>query len=84
MSPHARLVNRIGEAFETGALPHAHPKDIWRSYGVGDACTACGDPIPRGHDVVEFDIDGHTYRLHSDCYGLWQGELIRRGTFKPE
>jgi len=80
-----RLVDRIRQTVDAGVLPRDHPENIWRSYGVGDACHACGDSMPRGQSVFEFDIAGKkTYRLHTGCYGLWEGELIRRGLFKPQ
>jgi hypothetical protein len=81
----APLIDRIRQKFDAGALPREHPKNIWGSYGVGDACNGCGDPMRRGQGVLEFDIAGQpAYRLHSGCYGLWEGELIRRGLFKPQ
>jgi hypothetical protein len=40
--------------------------------------------MPGGQDVLEFDTAARTYRLHTGCYGLWEGELIRRGLFKPQ
>jgi hypothetical protein len=79
-----RLGARIRQRFDTGVLPREHPLNIWVSYGVGDDCDACADPLPRGHGVVEFDSAKQTYRLHTGCYGLWEGELIRRGLFKPQ
>jgi hypothetical protein len=80
----ARLIDRIRRKFDGGVLPRQHPQNIRVSYGVGDDCDACGDPLPRGHDVFEFDMAPQTYRLHTGCYGLWEGELIRRGLFKPQ
>ena len=80
----ASLVSRVRQRFDAGVLPRERPKNIWRSYGVGDACTACDDFMLGGQDVCELDIDGKTYRLHTGCYGLWEGELIRRGLFKPQ
>jgi hypothetical protein len=78
----ARLVDRIRQQFDAGALPRQHPKRVFGGYGVGDACSGCGDPM-QGHGVFEFEIAGRTYRFHTRCYGLWQGELIRRGLFRP-
>jgi hypothetical protein len=80
----AHLGDRIRQKFDAGVLPRQHPQNIWVSYGVGDGCAACGDRLPRGHGVVEFDTAKQTYRLHTGCYGLWEGELIRRGLFKPQ
>jgi hypothetical protein len=79
-----RLVDRIRQQFEAGMLPHEHPKKIWGGYGVGDTCSGCGDPMHRGQGVFEFDVARQTYRLHTGCYGLWEGELIRRGLFTPQ
>jgi hypothetical protein len=78
----ARLVDRIRQQFDAGFLPRQHPKRIFGGYGVGDACSGCGDPM-QGQGVFEFEIAGRTYRFHTGCYGLWQGELIRRGLFRP-
>jgi hypothetical protein len=77
------LVDRGRQKFDAGALPREHPKHSWRSYGTGDACNACGDPMPEGQEVLEVDIAEKTSRLHAGCDGLWEGELIRRGLFKP-
>jgi hypothetical protein len=77
------LVRRIHQKFDAGALPREHPRNISVSYGVGDDCDACGDPLPRGQGAVEFDTARQSYRFHSGCYGLWEGELIRRGLYKP-
>jgi hypothetical protein len=78
------LVDRVRQKLDAGILPREHPKNVWRSYGIGDACNACSDPMPGGQDVLEFDTAARTYRLHTGCYGLWAGELIRRGLFKPQ
>jgi hypothetical protein len=51
---------------------------IWHSYGIGDSCKACGDPMPAGQAVFEVDTAARTYRLHIGCYWVWEGELIRR------
>jgi predicted amidophosphoribosyltransferase len=84
MSVDLRLVDRIRQKFDAGTLPRRHPQKILRGYGVGDACSACGEPIRRAQGVCEFDVAEQTYRLHTSCYGLWEGELIRRGLFKPQ
>jgi hypothetical protein len=78
------LIDRSRQKFDAGALPRVHPQNTWVSYGVGDDCDWCGDPLPRGHDLLEFDTARQTYRLHTGCYGPWEGELIRRGLCKPE
>jgi hypothetical protein len=80
----ARLIDRIRKKFDVGALPREHPKTVSGGYGMGDACNGCGEPILRAQGVYEFDVATQTYRLHSGCYGLWEGELIRRGLFKPQ
>jgi hypothetical protein len=79
----ARLVDRIRQQFDTGALPRVHPQRTFGGWGVDDPCRGCCDPMRRGQGVREFDIAGQTYRLHVACYGLWEGELIRRGLFTP-
>jgi hypothetical protein len=77
-----RLVDRIRQQFDAGALPRQRPKRVFGGYGVGDACSGCGDRM-QGQGVSEFDVAGRTHRLHTGCYGLWEGELIRRGLFRP-
>jgi hypothetical protein len=77
-----RLVDRIRQQLDAGALPTQHPKQLFGGYGIGDACSGCGDQMV-GRGVFEFEIDGRTYRLHTRCYGLWQRELIHRGLFTP-
>jgi hypothetical protein len=79
-----RLVDLIRQQFDAEGLPREHPKKISGGYGFGDACNGCGDSMRRGQGVFEFDVVGRTYRLHTGCYGLWEGELIRRGLFKPQ
>jgi hypothetical protein len=79
----SRLIDRIREQLDVGALPREHPKTVSGGYGMGDACNGCGEPICRAQGVYEFDIAAQTYRLHPSCYGLWEGELIRRGLFSP-
>jgi hypothetical protein len=80
----APLADRIRQKLDAGALPRDHPKKILGGYGFGDACNGCGDPMRRGQGVFEFDVAGQTYRLHTGCYGLWEGELIRRGLYTPQ
>jgi hypothetical protein len=78
-----RLIDLIHQKFDAGVLPREHPEKIFGGYGFGDACSGCGDPLGRGQGVFEFEVHGQDYRLHTGCYGLWEGELIRRGLFKP-
>jgi hypothetical protein len=78
------VVDRIRLKLDAGALPRAHPKKTSGGYGFGDICDGCGDPMRRAQGVFEFDVAEQTYRLHTGCYGLWEGELIRRGLFKPQ
>jgi hypothetical protein len=85
MSPvDTRLVTRIRQRLDAGALPRERPENIWHSYGVGDTCGACGDLLLRGQSVIEVDTARKTFRLHPSCCGLWEGELIRRALFKPQ
>jgi hypothetical protein len=79
-----RLIDRIREKLDVGALPREHPERVSGGYGMGDACDGCGEPIRRAQGVYELNVAAQTYRLHSGCYGLWEGELIRRGLFKPQ
>jgi hypothetical protein len=78
-----RLVDMIHDRFDAGALPRGHPERVWAEQGEGEACSACDQTLLPAHVIYEFEWREHTYRFHTGCYGLWQGELIRRGLFKP-
>ena len=78
------MIDRIREKLDVGALPREHPERVSGGYGMGDACDGCGEPIRRAQGVYELDVAAQIYRLHSACYGLWEGELIRRGLFRPQ
>ena len=78
------MVDRIRQKFDVGVLPREQPKQISGGYGFGDACNGCGDSMRRGQGVIEFGVAGRLHRLHTGCYGLWEGELMRRGLFKPQ
>jgi len=75
----ARLVDPISQQLDAGAFRREHPKKIFGGYGVGDACSGCGDRMRPGQGVFEFETAGRTYRWHIGCFGLWEGESIRPG-----
>jgi hypothetical protein len=77
-----RLVDQIRQQFDAGALPRQQPRRIFGGCGVAmsAAVAAIGCTVQGS---LKFEIAGRTGRLHTGCYGLWEGELIRRGLFTP-
>jgi hypothetical protein len=73
------------------------PAKAWIGYGSTQHCDGCGETILKAH--LEYDVEildesavtpqtispiSKLFRLHAGCYGLWLGELIRRGSWKPQ
>jgi hypothetical protein len=56
---------------------------VWSGQGQDAACSACDQTLLSADVIYEFEWREHRYRFHAGCYGLWQGELIRRGLFRP-
>jgi hypothetical protein len=78
-----RLVDKIRDRFDAGALPRGHPERVWSGHGQDEACSGCDQTLLSADVIYEFEWREHRYRFHAGCYGLWQGELIRRGLFRP-
>jgi hypothetical protein len=78
-----RLVDTIRDRFDAGALPSGNPERVWSGQGQDAACSACDQTLLSADVIYEFEWHEHRYRFHAGCYGLWQGELIRRGLFRP-
>jgi len=80
-----RLVDRIRQQLDAGILPRTHPEKIWAGLSQGDdVCIACGDPIGHAQVTYEAEVADVTYRFHAGCYGLWVGQLILRGLYRPK
>jgi hypothetical protein len=78
------LGDRIRQKFDSGALPRDHSQRPPVAMASVTSAMAVVNPMRRAQGVFEFDVTGQTYRLHTGCYGLWEGELIRRGLLKPQ
>jgi hypothetical protein len=66
-------------------LPIELPMTTSIGCGRGKPCHGCGDAIVSHQ--IEYLVRTHnaqTFRLHGGCHGLWLGELIRLGAWKPE
>jgi hypothetical protein len=75
------LAARVRRKFHAGELPHKAPSKVSGRYGRGEPCLACDDPLLPAQVVYQFELEGTPYGLHIGCYGVWLGELIRRGLY---
>ena len=80
------LADKIRRRLDDGELPREHPPKLLSRYGKGETCSACNQTVYRAQVMYELESAAteKTYRFHTGCYGLWTGELIRRGLYKPE
>ena len=78
------LAEKVRRRLDSGALPRERPLKLWAGYGRGNVCCVCDKRLLYAHLVYECDVNEQTCRFHLGCYGLWTGELIRRGLYKPE
>lgn len=76
------LVAIVRRRVDRGALPSVHPDRMWTCPGASESCSACDGTIEPVQGLCEFDWNGHTYRFHGACYGVWTGELIDRGLYE--
>ena len=76
------LVAIVRRRVDRGALPTVHPDRMWTCPGGSENCSACDGIIEPAQGLCEFDWNGHTYRFHGACYGVWTGELIDRGLYE--
>jgi hypothetical protein len=65
-------------------LPTEIPLATWVRCGARECCDGCGLPIADVEVAYELEwLDDRVVRMHANCHGLWLGELIRRGRWKP-
>jgi hypothetical protein len=73
------LREMIGRRLADGRLPMEAPVGLEVRRGTGMACDACGRRIGAFEIEHEFNYhDGHPFRLHFDCAGLWMALRRRR------
>ncbi len=76
---------RVRENVAEKNLPSELPLTTSIGWGLGKPCHGCGDTISSRQ--IEYLVRTHNpriFRLHAGCHGLWLGELIRLGAWKPE
>jgi hypothetical protein len=70
----ASIRQRVRRMLETAEIPCDDPATIWAGKGTGERCIACTRPI-AGTDVeYEVELSATIYRLHRDCYVIWEEE----------
>jgi len=86
MSRYFSLPDRVRQRLDAGELPREHPPKLLSRFGKGETCSACDQTVYRAQVMYELESEAteKTYRFHTGCYGLWTGELIRRGLYKPD
>lgn len=79
MSPHAPQL--ICDRLQQGILPRKPPAKMFVGHGPGRTCDGCDQPIHPEELEYEFDADGRTFWLHSDCARLLQleGQKVKAG-----
>ena len=83
-SNNVSIADKVRRRLDAGELPHEHPQKIWAGFGNHETCCVCDERIWPAQVANLIDSIERTYRFHAGCYGLWLGELIRRGLYKPE
>jgi hypothetical protein len=71
------LAEQIRRRVDAGEVPCERPPKLWVGFGSGETCSGCDQEIHSAQVMYELDLDDKTYRLHTGCYGLWNGALIR-------
>jgi len=71
------FANNVRQRIDAGELPLERPK-VWAGFGNGEACSVCDQTIYRAQLMYEIGWAEKTYRVHTACYGVWTGELVRR------
>lgn len=77
------LADKVRRRLDAGELPREHSDNVAAGNGNGETCSGCNEIISHAHVMNEMDESEQTYRFHTGCYGLWLGELIRRGRYTP-
>ena len=72
------IAEQIRRRVDAGELPCERPPKLWVGFGSGETCHGCDQEIRSTQVMYQLDWDDKTYRLHTGCYGLWNGGLIDR------
>ena len=78
-TPHPKTIERIRAKLAAGQLSRKDPDKVWTGYGSLVPCDACETKILPAQVEYSFTINGHFFRFHVGCYGLWETERRRRG-----
>ena len=71
---------RVQRRIEDGCLPAEPDNQVDASYGEGDTCSVCDQPITR-YQVEYHSVDLRTIKylsFHLPCYAIWKRECERR------
>lgn len=78
----AALRRRVHMRIEDGRLPVMLSERSVATYGEGNRCVACDQPITPGQVECEVDLQVNgshcRLRLHLTCYDIWQLECHKR------
>jgi hypothetical protein len=78
------LVQRVRRRLDDGTLPRECPEKVWSGPALDEqGCSGCGDQILGAQTIYVFNLADLTFAFHIGCYGLWLGELVRRGLYRP-
>jgi hypothetical protein len=77
----ATIRARVRRMLETGEIPCDTPDATWASKGTGGQCIACAQAIAANEVEFEVEMSGASYRVHRQCYDIWQQECepVRQG-----
>jgi hypothetical protein len=79
------LAENIRAKVHQGVLPPGMPAKIAVLFGDGRACSACDEPQLKAQTRYEFELPGFgTFSFHLGCFGLYTGELCRRGWLRGQ
>jgi hypothetical protein len=78
------LVQRVRRRLDDGTLPRECPEKVWSGPPLYEqGCSGCGDQILGAQRIYVLSLADLTFAFHIGCYGLWLGELVRRGLYRP-
>lgn len=77
----ATIRARIRRLLASGEIPCETPDATWAGKGLGERCVACVQAISASEIEFEVEVSGVSYRVHRQCYDIWQQECepVRRG-----
>ncbi len=66
-------------------LPERRALDIRETFGDGQQCNACDEPIgPKQKAVLAtVSLEWMSVRFHVDCYKVWDAERLARSMMTP-